>query len=61
MSLNRAAQLAHNMRANAEQAGDPERMELAMFLRELADGLERDLRDIKQSLREIQDRTQNLR
>ena len=61
MSLNRAAQLAHNMRANAEQAGDAQKAELAMFLKELAEGLDRDMTDIKQSLRQLQDQTRNLR
>ena len=61
MSLNRATQLAHNMRVDAEQAGNKDKAELAMFLKELADGLEAELRDIKQALRQLQDQTRNLR
>lgn len=61
MSLNRAIQLAYNMRADAEQAGNKDKAELAMFLKELADGLEAELRDIKQTLRQLQDQTRNLR
>lgn len=49
------------MRANAEQAGDTQKAELAMFLKELAEGLDRDMTDIKQSLRQLQDQTRNLR
>lgn len=61
MSLSTARQLAHNMRATAEQQGDMQRAEMAKVLQELAEGLERELQDIKQSLRQLQYQTQNLR
>ena len=61
MSLDNARRLAHNMRATADQQGDAHRAELAQFFHELTDGLERELRDIKQSLQQLQDQTRNLR
>lgn len=61
MSLGTARQLAHNMRAAAEQQGDTQRAEMAKVLQELAEGLEREMQDIKQSLRQLQYQTQNLR
>lgn len=60
MSLDRARQLAHNMRARATERGDEEGAEMAQLLHEVADGMEREIRDIKHVLRDIQDKVRNL-
>lgn len=60
MSLDRARQLAHNMRARAIERGDEEGAEMAQLLHEVADGMEREIRDIKNVLRDIQDKVRNL-
>ena len=57
MSLDRARQLAHNMRARATERGDEEGAEMAQLLHEVADGMEREIRDINKRLRE---RTESL-
>ncbi|MDH4417683.1 MAG: hypothetical protein QE485_10695 [Acidovorax sp.] len=61
MSLERARQLAHNMRARATENGDKEAAELAQLLHEVANGLEREIRDIKHVLQDIQHQVRNLR
>ena len=61
MSLSNAKHLAHNMRARANERGDKEAADLAYLLHEIAEGLEREQNDIKNTLRQIQDQVQNLR
>ena len=60
MSLSNARQKAHNLRTRAEERGDSEAAEIAALLHDLAEGLEREMHDIKNVLREIQDRVRNL-
>ncbi len=60
MSLDRARHLAHNLRARAIESGDKEVADMAHVLHEIADGLEREMRDIKNVLRDVQNRVQNL-
>ncbi len=54
MSLSNARHKAHNLRARAVERGDTEAAELAALLHELAEGLEREMRDIKNVLQDIQ-------
>lgn len=56
MSLDRARHLAHNLRARAIESGDKEVADMAHVLHEIADGLEREMRDIKNVLRDVQNR-----
>jgi len=60
MSLSSARHKAHNLRARAVERGDTEAAEIAALLHDLAEGLEREMHDIKNVLREIQDRVRNL-
>lgn len=60
MSLDRARHLAHNLSARATEKGDTELAEMAKILNELADGLEREMRDINRALQEIQYQVRNL-
>lgn len=60
MSLSNARHKAHNLRAKAVERGDTEAAELAALLHDLAEGMEREMRDINHVLREIQDRVRNL-
>ena len=60
MSLSNARHKAHNLRARAVERGDTEAAELAALLHDLAEGMEREMRDINHVLREIQDRVRNL-
>ncbi len=60
MSLSNARHKAHNLRARAVERGDTEAAELAALLHELAEGLEREMHDIKRVLRDIQDHVRNL-
>lgn len=61
MSLERAKHLAHNMRAKATERGDSELAEMAQLLHEIADGLDREMRDIKHVLQDVQHQVRNLR
>lgn len=61
MSLDRAKNLAHNMRAKATELGDTELAEMAQLFHEVADGLDREMRDIKHLLQDIQHQVRNLR
>lgn len=61
MSLDRARHLAHNLRAHATERGDTELADMAQVLHEIADGLEREMHDIKYVLQDIQHQVRNLR
>lgn len=61
MSFNTAKHLAHNIRARATEQGDTDTAEMAQVLQEIVEGLDREMRDIKHALQNLEYQVRNLR
>lgn len=61
MSFSHAKHLAHNIQARANERGDEETAEMAQLLKEIAEGLESEMRDINRTLQNLEYQIRNMR